>query len=65
MSKLDKSPLNLQVQAGFFLWFCLLLALFAVPRAQAAVVEITAVFSPDPTNPNVNEFINTTPNSTA
>lgn len=42
---------------------CLLLALFAVPGAQAAVVEITAVFSPDPTNPNVNEFINTTPNS--
>ena len=63
MSKLDKSPLNLQVQAGFFLWFCLLLALFAVPRAQAAVVEITAVFSPDPANPNVNEFINTTPTS--
>lgn len=40
-----------------------LLVGFMVPLAQAGVVDISAVFSPDPTNPHVNEFKNTTPSS--
>ena len=32
-------------------------------QAQAATVDISAVFSPDPNNPHVNTFKNTTPNS--
>lgn len=40
-----------------------LLTGFLATLAQAATVEISAKFSPDPNNPRVNAFINTTPNS--
>ena len=40
-----------------------LLTGFLASAAQGATVEISAVFSPDPANPHVNEFKNTTPSS--
>lgn len=36
---------------------------FLATLAQAATVEISALFSPDPLNPHFNEFKNTTPSS--
>ena len=39
------------------------LAGFAAPQVLATTVEISAKFSPDPNNPQVNTFKNTTPNS--
>ncbi|WP_426157832.1 hypothetical protein [Pseudomonas sp. TSRC2-2] len=36
---------------------------FTGPSALAAVDEITAVFRPDPSNPQSNKFVNTTPES--
>ena len=38
-------------------------AVFSASEVQAATVEISALFSPDPNNPTVNQFKNTTPNS--
>lgn len=59
MNTSDKTPLT-----GFLLSICLaLLAGYVPPQAQAATREITAVFSPDPANPYINEFKNTTPNT--
>lgn len=43
--------------------FLLFLTVFFAPQAQALTAEITAVFNPDPGNPQVNQFKNTTPNS--
>ncbi|WP_082557608.1 hypothetical protein [Pseudomonas sp. Root562] len=42
--------------AGIVLWF-------GAQVVSAATQEITAVFRPDPTNPTVNRFVNTTPES--
>lgn len=53
-----------RVLARCLLGGCLaILVGFSTPQAQAATVEISARFSPDPNNPQVNTFINTTPNS--
>ncbi|WP_207262313.1 hypothetical protein [Pseudomonas sp. GW101-3H06] len=41
-------------------WLALLLVITVVP-AHAVTQEITAMFRPDPANPNSNKFINTTP----
>ncbi|WP_338806846.1 hypothetical protein V8U11_06275 [Pseudomonas chlororaphis] len=42
--------------------FTLLLG-FLSAQALAGTVELTAKFNPNPQNPNMNQFINTTPNS--
>ena len=42
--------------AGMLLWF-------GAQTVSAATQEITAVFKPDPSNPLVNKFVNTTPQS--
>ena len=53
-----------RVLARCLLGCCLaILVGFSTPQAQAATVEISARFSPDPNNPQVNTFKNTTPNS--
>ncbi len=40
-----------------------LLMALSVPSAEAATREIRALFQPDPSQPNKNEFLNKTPNS--
>ena len=55
-----KNYLERSVQSLAFI--STLCGLFAGP-AQAIDHEMTATFNPDPTNPRVNKFVNTTPNS--
>ena len=50
-----------RILASSLLSSCLII--LPAPLAQAATVEISARFSPDPDNPQVNTFTNTTPNS--
>ena len=57
-----KSVAVTRVALGACRALVLLMGLFSMP-AQAFVEEITAVFRPDPGNPMVNEFENTTPQS--
>ncbi|MHC8349071.1 hypothetical protein ACYZT7_06725 [Pseudomonas sp. RT4P38] len=46
-----------------YLWCLGLLAALSAPSALAASQEITALFQPDPGQPNKNVFINKTPNT--
>ena len=64
MNVSPKAPSNGQVLARFLFRGCLALVtgLLAL-QANARVVEISAVFAPDPVNPTVNKFKNTTPNT--
>ena len=64
VSESARSGAGRRVFASCLLGGCLaILAGLSTSLAQAATVEITAVFSPDPNNPQVNRFKNTTPNS--
>lgn len=60
MNLSDKRRLSVRTTVSF-----LLAGILAVLSSfvQAANVEISAKFSPDPANPHFNEFTNTTPNS--
>ena len=60
----DRTRSGGRVLARCLLGSCLaILAGLTALQAQASIVEITAAFSPDPNNPQVNTFQNTTPNS--
>ena len=64
VSESVRSGAGRRVFASCLLSCCLvILAGFAAPMAQAITVEISARFSPDPNNPQVNTFKNTTPNT--
>jgi hypothetical protein len=59
-----KKKLTVPILARWLLCSCLaLLTGFSAPQTQALTTNITAVFNPDPANPQVNQFKNTTPNS--
>ena len=60
----DRPSSGGHVFASCLLGACLVfLAGFAAPQVLAATVEISAKFSPDPNNPQVNKFKNTTPST--